>query len=85
MAMPPAEKQFETHLFTYRHDGGEWILEIKATDADDARARIGRLAYATYNGVAVARLPALLGPVGICAAGLRNALFALMPRFWAQR
>jgi len=47
---------YETHLFTYRHDGADWVLAIKATDADDARARIGKLAYATYDGVAIARL-----------------------------
>jgi hypothetical protein len=65
-------EKFETHLFTYRHDGAEWVLAINATDAQDARARIGKLAYATYNGVAVGRLPAALSPLGVLQVWVRN-------------
>ncbi|MDX2306611.1 MAG: hypothetical protein NW216_00045 [Hyphomicrobium sp.] len=75
------EKQYATHLFTYRHKGGEWILAIKATDADDARARIGKLAYATYDGVAVAQSPAVMVPIGIISVWVRNAATYLVSRF----
>ena len=44
-------RKYETHMFTYRHDGAEWMVTVDATDADDARARIGKLAYASYDGV----------------------------------
>lgn len=71
----------QTHLFTYRHDGAEWVLAIEATDADDARARIGKLTYATYDGVAVAKMPIALSPIGIAAVWVRNATKALVARF----
>ena len=63
-----------THLFTYRHDGGTWIVEIKARDAEDAKVRIARLQYATYDGVLVAKIPAGAGWFAAAACWLRNAL-----------
>jgi hypothetical protein len=81
MAISPAEKPFETHLFTYRHDGAEWVLAIKATDADDARARIGKLAYATYDGVAISRSPVAAAPIGILSVWVRNAAARLIAFF----
>jgi hypothetical protein len=80
MLSPPADRPFETHLFTYRHDGADWILAIKATDADDARARIGKLAYATYNGVAVAEMSAAHAPIGILSVWIRNATNRFLAR-----
>ena len=79
------DAEYKTHLFTYRHDGAEWLLAIKATDADDARARIGKLAYATYDGVAVSRTPVALAPIGILSVWVRNALAIILPRFFAGR
>lgn len=79
------DAEYQTHLFTYRHDGAEWLLAIKATDADDARARIGKLAYATYDGVAVSQTPVFLAPCGMVSVWVRNALTALLPRFWEGR
>lgn len=73
--------KFETHLFTYRHDGAEWVLAIKATDVIDARARIGKLAYATYDGVAVSQMPAIMSPIGIASVWLRNAAVQILARF----
>ncbi len=73
--------KFETHLFTYRHDGAEWVLAIKATNATDARARIGKLAYATYDGVAISQMPAILSPIGISSIWLRNAAMRILSRF----
>ena len=75
------KEQYSTHLFTYRHDGGEWVLAIKATDANDARARIGKLAYASYDGVAVSEMPAVLAPFGILSVWARNTAIVLLKRF----
>ncbi len=74
--------EHKTHVFTYRHDGAEWHFEIKATDADDARKRIGMLAYATYNGVAAGSMPIMLSPFGIASAWLRNAARSTVSRFF---
>ena len=73
--------KFQTHVFSYLHDGRHWELTIKATDAADARARIGKLAYATYDGVEVASVPAFLSPFAILVLWLRNATHALISRF----
>ncbi len=66
-------EKFETHVFSYSHDGKLWEVEIPAKDADDAKARIGRLAYAHYDGVLVAKVPATMGPLAKLAVWLRNA------------
>lgn len=68
----------QTHLFSYRHDGKHWSLEIQAHDAEDAKQRIGKLAYATYDGVLIAKVPATLGPLAILAAWVRNATRTLL-------
>lgn len=68
------ETRYQTHMFTYRHDGAEWTLTLQATNAEDARARIGNLAYATYDGVVIAQTPIALSPFGIASVWLRNAL-----------
>jgi hypothetical protein len=74
-------RKMETHVFSYRHDGRHWELTIKATDEQDARARIGKLAYATYDGVEVSRQPIIVAPVGILAVWVRNATQRLISRF----
>ena len=73
--------KFQTHVFSYRHDGRHWELTIRATDADDARARIGKLAYATYDGIQVAQMPIILAPIGIASVWLRNAAAHMLSRF----
>jgi hypothetical protein len=79
------DANYKTHLFTYRHDGAEWVLAIQASSADDARARIGKLAYATYNGTAISQMPAALAPVGIASVWLRNAAAYFIGRFLSRR
>jgi hypothetical protein len=71
----------QTHLFSYKHDGAEWLLEIKANDEMDAKARLSRLAFASYDGVLVAKVPAVLGPPAIMATWIRNVATMLLPRF----
>lgn len=63
-----------THLFRYRHAGAEWQVRLDATDPDDARARIGKLAYATYDGVLVSDTPIILAPLQILSVWVRNAM-----------
>ena len=72
---------FKTHVFRYRHDGTEWELKIDATDATDARARIGKLAYATYDGVVVSETPIILAPLGMLSVWVRNAISRVISRF----
>lgn len=75
------ERSYETHMFTYRHDGAEWMLTVQAIDADDARARIGKLAYASYDGVVHSQMPAVMAPVGLISVWARNLAATLLPRF----
>jgi hypothetical protein len=63
------------HSFTYTHDGAEWALRIMASSPEDARARIGRLTWARYDGEVVASVPAGLGLFARLAVVVRN-LFA---------
>jgi hypothetical protein len=53
---------FRTFLFSYEHAGSSWVLEIKAQDADDARARLRKQHSATYDGEMVAKVA--IPPVG---------------------
>lgn len=79
MVTPP----MQTHLFTYRHDGSEWLLEIKANGEQDAKARLGKLAFASYDGVLVAKIPGTLGPLARMTTWIRNAAGYLIRRFYA--
>lgn len=47
---------FKTYLFSYEHAGASWVQEIKATDAQDAQARVRKLHAATLDGEMVAKL-----------------------------
>jgi hypothetical protein len=71
----------QTHLFRYNHDGKAWQLEIKAHDERDAKDRLARLAFASYLGVRVARLPVCLSPLIPLVVWIRNAAVTLLPRF----
>jgi hypothetical protein len=77
--------KMQTHLFSYRHDGAEWLLEIKANDKKDAMDRLSRLAFASYDGVLVAKVPAALGPPAVAATWIRNAAAKLVARFATNR
>ena len=48
-----------TFLICYRHEGSEWILELKARDAEDAKARLKTLPYADLSGELIAKIPVL--------------------------
>lgn len=51
----------KTYLFSYRHDGAEWGFQIIAESPSDAKARVARLQWATYEGELMATVPASLG------------------------
>jgi hypothetical protein len=58
----------KTYLFSYRYEGANYAFEIPAESAEDARRRVARLQYATYDGELVAKVPvvpALTGVTGI--------------------
>lgn len=71
-------EELKSFLVTYRHDGAEWALELKAKSAEDARARLGKLAYATVDGELVAKVPATLGPFATAVMVLRNSFARLL-------
>jgi hypothetical protein len=41
---------YRTFVFSYPHEGSMWDLDIKARDADDAKARLASLMDATFDG-----------------------------------
>ena len=47
---------FQTYLFSYEHAGASWVLEIKARDALDAKARVRKLHSATFDGQMVTKV-----------------------------
>lgn len=61
--------EFKTFLFSYRYEGKECVLEIRAENEQDAKRRVGRLQYATYDGELMGKIPAspatsrVLGPI----------------------
>ena len=67
----------KTYVVRYRHDGADWLLELKANDFDDAKARLAKLPYANIDGELVAKVPAALGPLAMIAAAVRNSFSRL--------
>jgi len=51
-------KNFKTHLFTYNYGGAQYSLEIPAASADEAKERLTRIVYASYDGELVTKVPA---------------------------
>lgn len=57
------DPRFQTHLFSYQHEGDEWIIGIKATSERDARQRAEAIARSgVYDGVLMEKVPAWLAP-----------------------
>jgi hypothetical protein len=55
MLVVPSD-QFRTYLVSYNHEGARWSMEIQARDADDARASVNRLVFATVDGEVKAKI-----------------------------
>jgi len=66
------EPTFKTYLFSYGHAEGRWSFEIQATSPEDAKLRVSRLAFATYDGELVATVPASLGVPARLGIAVRN-------------
>jgi hypothetical protein len=64
----------KTFLITYHHDEADWVLELKARDIEDARARLAKLSCARIDGEIIAKVPAFSGPLAISAIAIRNGL-----------
>lgn len=73
MAHSFLDKPFKTYLFSYRHDGCDWGLEIKATDASDAKERLKAITFARYDGELIAKIPVEAGWLAKAIVWCRNA------------
>lgn len=63
-------------LVSYRHDGGQWNVELPAADLADAKRRLSQMTFGKVEGEIVARMPGKLGPLAALAAAVRNSLSA---------
>jgi hypothetical protein len=75
-----ANDRYPTHLFSYRFEGREYTIDIAAKDADEAKERLKALAWAKYDGILVARVPAGLGILARLTVAVRNATNAALGR-----
>jgi hypothetical protein len=70
--------KFKTYLFSYNYDGCSWCFEIQAESPEDARKRVSRLTFASYDGELVAKIPATLGIPTKAIIALRNRTHGLL-------
>lgn len=61
-------------LVNYQHGGQRYALELLATDAADAKARLGSLLYGQVCGEVAVKLPSPLGLFAKALCSVRNAL-----------
>ena len=71
------DDQLSRYLFSYRHDGASWSFVVLAASPEDARARIAKMAYASYDGELIAELPASLSYFARIATAVRNSVRAV--------
>lgn len=69
-----ANANFSTFLFEYYHEGSWWLVEVKATNLDDARARMDKMPLAKPLGEQFAKYPARLGWLARASCVVRNFL-----------
>ena len=63
----------KTFLVNYQHGGQRYALELQATDAADAKERLGSLLYGQVCGAVMAHVPAFTGPLAGLICSVRNA------------
>jgi hypothetical protein len=63
---------YKRYLVSYRHDGGEWNVELQARSLEDARRRLDQLVFGRLEGEIIAKIPAPLGPLAALTASVRN-------------
>ena len=59
--MSDLPKGWQYYLFSYQFEGREYSFDIPARSADEARERLNRMFYATYDGELYARIPVPAG------------------------
>jgi hypothetical protein len=69
------KSESKVFLFEYFHEGSNYMVEIHATNMDDAQARIKKLPWAKPVGELVAKFPASGGWIARCLCWLRNLWF----------
>ena len=47
---------YKTYLFSYTFEGQRWSFEMQAASPEEARERVSRLMYATYDGELKAKI-----------------------------
>lgn len=52
----PTPDRFETHSIRYDYDGSQWVLDVKATSASDALARVRAATQGQYIGTEIVPL-----------------------------
>jgi hypothetical protein len=72
MASLPSRSDFKLFLFSYRHDGALWNVEIPARSWEDARRRVSALSLARCEGEVIVRMPALPEPLARLFRLIRN-------------
>lgn len=60
-------------LVNYQHGGQRYAIEVHATDAEDAKARLNSMLYGQVMGEMVAKVPAPLGIFAGMLCSFRNA------------
>jgi hypothetical protein len=65
---------FQTYLFSYEHAGASWVLELKASSAQDAQARLRKLHAATFDGEMVTKVTVPTITVSSVARWLRRLI-----------
>ena len=68
-------QKMKKFLVAYRHDGGEWNIELPANSVEDARQRLSKLALGRLEGEIIAKVPGSIGPIAAFLAFARNAVF----------
>jgi hypothetical protein len=60
-------------LVNYQHGGQQYALELHATDAEDAKARLNSLLYGRVLGEVAVKVPAFASPLAKLYCTFRNA------------
>jgi hypothetical protein len=68
----PSDSVCKRFLVTYHHEGAAWILELRAKDEADARARLRQLGSAKVEGEIAMVVPASIGWLARAAVVVRN-------------
>jgi hypothetical protein len=68
-------QNYKTFLYKYFHEGSWWMVEIAATNEDDAQARINKLPLAQPMGELMMKVPAHTGMLASLICWLRNFFY----------